>query len=516
VNAPPPRRRLTGAHGFRAGRSRRASLGALALTGASAIRLSLQFLLLPVLARLIGPADYGLVALAMPVILFANVVADGGMSNALGRRAEVSRALESTIFWLAGGVGLALALLTCALAWPMGALLHQPRLPAILAALSPILLMNGLTAASNGRIIREGRFAAFAAGDLISAGASAVVAVAAALAGAGAWSLVAQQLTLWVCKLGWVSFAGGVRPLPAFRWREASGLARFGAHTIGATLADFVSRNIDNLIVGGVLGTTALGFYAMAYQVIRAPDMLISGPAYLYIFTAVARVAHEAKPQALQDLAVSALRLGAAAFAPLFLGLMLTADLAVPVLLGPKWVGAVAPLQWLPAAGFFFSMCAIIATMLMGLGRTALQLRLGLVLGGATIVLVAAAAPFGVTDVSAALALGIGAVCAVYVVQLARSLAMSPLSLLSAFVPAGLGCAAMTVALTTLRLVLADIDTLAELALLVGAGAAVYAAVIWTTSWRRLLRDASAFAAAQADRPADPQELRPIALGEVA
>jgi PST family polysaccharide transporter len=520
MNAPAPPRRLTGAHGLRAGRRRRTSLGALALTGASALRLSLQFLLLPVLARLIGPADYGLVALAMPVILFANVVADGGMSNALGRRAEASRALESTILWLAGGVGLALALLTCAIAWPMGALLHQPRLPAILAALSPILFMNGLTAASNGRIIREGRFAAFAAGDLISSLAGAVVAVVAAFAGLGAWSLVAQQLTLWICKLAWVSFAGGLRPILVFRWGEAADLARFGAHTIGATLADFVSRNIDNLIVGGVLGTTALGFYAMAYQVIRAPDMLISGPFYLYIFTAIARMAHEARGEALQALVVSALRLAAAAFAPLFLGLMLTADLAVPVLLGPKWTGAVAPLQWLPAAGFFFSMCSIIATTLMGLGRTAMQLRLGLVLGGATIVLVAAAAPFGVTAVSAALALGIGAVSAIYLVQLGRSLAMSPMRLLAAFAPAAWGCAAMTLALSALRLVLTDVDALAELSLLAGSGAAVYAAVIWVTSWRRLLRDAAAFATAQADRPPEPSEvpdpLPAMALGEIA
>jgi O-antigen/teichoic acid export membrane protein len=281
-----------------------------------------------------------------------------------------------------------------------------------------------------------------------------------------------------------------------------------------------VSRNIDNLIVGGVLGTTALGFYAMAYQVIRAPDMLISGPAYLYIFTAVARVANEAKPDALRGLAVSALRLGAAAFAPLFLGLTLTADLAVPVLLGPKWAGAIVPLQWLAAAGFFFSMCAIMATTLMGLGRTALQLRLGLVMGGATIVLVAAAAPFSVTAVSAALAGGIGAVCLVYVVSLARSLAMSPFSLLAAFAPAALGCAAMTIALTALRFVLTDVDTLAELALLVAAGGAVYAAVIWVTSWRRLLRDASAFANAQDDRPPTPAEisepLTAMTLGEVA
>jgi PST family polysaccharide transporter len=511
-------RPLTGAKGLRAGRGRRTSLGALALTGASALRLGLQFLLLPVLARLIGPAEYGLVALAMPVILFANVLADGGMSNALGRRAEASRALESTIFWLSGGLGLALAIVCCAVAWPMGFLLREPRLPLILAALSPILLMNGLTAASNGRIIREGRFAAFAAGDLISTAAGAAAALTAAFNGAGAWSLVAQQLTLWLCKLAWVSFAGGVRPGLVFRWREACGLAHFGAHTIGATLADFVSRNIDNLIVGGVLGATSLGFYAMAYQVIRAPDMLISGPLYLYIFTAVSRVAQGASPTAAQDLAASALRLAAAAFAPLFCGLALTADLAVPALLGPKWAGAIAPLQWLAAAGFFFCMCAIMATTLMGLGRTGLQLRLSLALGGATIALVAVAAPFGVTAVSAALACGIAAVCGLYVARLARGLAMPPWRLVRGFAPAAAGAGAMTLALLALRGVLADVDTLGELGLLAIAGGAVYAAVVSAFWWRRLLRDLAAFADAQSDHPQDaiPPAIPALALGEIA
>ena len=482
------------------GRGRRASLGALALTGASAFRLSLQFVLLPILARLIGPADYGLVALAMPFILFANVLADGGMSNALGRRRDATRELESTVFWISAGLGLGFALMCAAIAWPMGELLRQPRLPLILAALSPILFMNGLTAASNGRIIREGRFAVFAAGDLISTLASAAVAVSAALGGLGAWSLVAQQLTLWICKLAWVSFAGGVRIALVFRWRQARDLARFGAHTIGATLADFVSRNVDNLIVGGVLGTTALGFYAMAYQLIRAPDMLVSGPLYLYVFTAVSRVAHEASPRALQDLAASALRLGAAVFAPLFCGLALTADLAVPMLLGEKWVGAVAPLQWLAGAGFFFCLCAIMATTLMGLGRTDLQLRLSLVLGGATIAIVAVAARFGVTAVSAGLAVGIGLVCALYVAGLARGLAMPPARLLAALGPAAAGSAAMAALLLGLRLGLRGLPAGGELALLVAAGGLAYPAVVWGLWRKRLAADLRAFAKAQADR----------------
>jgi len=184
------------------------------------------------------------------------------------------------------------------------------------------------------------------------------MAVAAALQGYGAWSLVAQQLTLWVCKLAWVTYAGKARIAFAFRLGEARALVRFGLHTIGATLADFVSRNVDNLIVGAILGTTSLGYYAMAYQIVRAPDMLISGPLYLYIFNSVSRAAHAGDKQALQALAASAVRLGSSAFAPLFCGLAVIADLAVPLVLGDKWLGAIAPLRWLAGAGFCFCMCS--------------------------------------------------------------------------------------------------------------------------------------------------------------
>ncbi|MDZ4054311.1 MAG: oligosaccharide flippase family protein, partial [Phenylobacterium sp.] len=94
-------------------RLHRTSFGALALTAASSLRLLLQLALLPILARLVGPAEYGLVALAMPFILLANVLSDGGMGYALGRRAQASRELESTVFWLTAGLGAALALACC-------------------------------------------------------------------------------------------------------------------------------------------------------------------------------------------------------------------------------------------------------------------------------------------------------------------------------------------------------------------------------------------------------------------
>ena len=483
------------------GGARRTSLGALALSGSSALRLSLQLALLPILARLIGPAEYGLVALAAPFVLFAGVLSDGGMSYALGRRREVSRETESTAFWLAAGIGLTLTLLCCGAAWPMGAILRQPRLPMLIVALSPILLMNGLTAASNGRIIRDGRFASFAIGDLMSTGAGAAVALTAALNGFGAWSLVAQQLALWTVKLAWVSFAGGARVGFWFNLEDARELLSFGLHTIGALMADFVSRNIDNLIIGAVLGATTLGYYAMAYQVVRTPDMLISGPFYLYIFTAISKAANDGAPGAAQDLAAAALRLGSAFLAPLFAGLALIADLAVPLVLGDKWLGAIAPLRWLAGAGFFFCLCSIMATTLMGLGRSALQFRLSLGLGAATIVAVGLMAQFGLTIVSAALVASTAATCALYMHFLGRGLGTSRRKLATALGPAVAGTGAMTAALLALRAALPSLPAPLALAVDVAAGALVYAGVIWPTGGRRLVADARAFAHAQSDQP---------------
>ncbi|HVI33298.1 oligosaccharide flippase family protein [Phenylobacterium sp.] len=490
----------------RAFRLHRTSFGALALTGASALRLGLQFAMLPILARLIGPAEYGLVALAMPFILLANVLSDGGMGYALGRQREVSRDQESTVFWLSAAIGLTLALACAAAAWPMGALMDQPRLPLLIVALSPILLINSLTTVANGRIIREGRFAIFAAGDLISTVASALTALAAALAGWGAWALVAQQLVLWICKLAWVSSRAGAPIRLHYRFQEARKLLTFGAHTIGAILADFVSRNLDSLIVGGVLGATALGYYAMAYQIVRAPDMLISGPFYLYIFTAVARTAHGASREAMQDLAAAALRLGAFALAPLFVGLALVADLAVTLVLGDKWLEAIAPLRFLAAAGFFFCVCSIVATTFMGLGRTALRLKLSILLGVVTIATVAAVVRFGLEPVSAAAAGAMAVVCAVYLHVLARELKMSHGRLAAAFVPAALGCAAMAAAVLGARAALSSAPPGLELAGMIALGAVTYAAVIWLGARRRLMADLRAFGAAQAlaDAPVDP------------
>lgn len=491
----------------------RSSFGALALSGSSAIRLAVQFGMLPVLARLIGPAEYGLVALAMPFILLANVLADGGMTSALARLKSTTRDQEATVFWLSAGIGTTLALACALLSIPMGALLDQPKLPWLIAALSPILMINGLATLPNARIIRDRRFAVFAAGDLIATFLAVGSALAAALAGWGAWSLVVQQLVLWVCKLSWVTFAAGTVVRLHYRFSEAKGLLTFGVHTIGAVLADFASRNLDSILVGAALGTTTLGYYAMAYQIVRVPDMLITTPLYLYIFTAMSRASHDASPKAVQDLLASGFRLASAGLAPLFLGLAMVADLAVPLVLGERWRGAITPMQHLAAAGFFYCLCSYVGNVLMGLGKSALRLKLSVLLSVTTIATVALTARFGLGVVSAAIAGAMAFVAAIYIEVIARDLKAPRLKLLAAFAPAAIGCAAMAAALLAARRFLDGGHLGLDLAFLVALGGVTYAATLWAVARRRLLADAGAFRKAQADGP-EPQAETDEALDE--
>jgi O-antigen/teichoic acid export membrane protein len=481
------------AAGVAPGPGRGGAFATLVLSGANAIRLVAQLALLPILARLIGPADYGLVALAAPFVLFCNVMADGGLSTALAREQDPSPQLESTVFWIAGGIGASLALIACALALPIGLALGQPRLPVLIAALSPILALSGFTAAANARVIRERRFTVFAAGDLISTGASAAAALTAATHGWGAWSLVVQQLVLWVCKFGWVVSASRLKISLHCRPSEARALFRFGGHSIGATLGDFVTRNVDNVIVGGVLGTLALGYYAMAYQIIRVPDLVISGPLYLYIFSAVARAAEGRSDAAPQLIATSALRLSSTALAPVFIGLGLAAPLAVAVVLGPKWSGAGETLGWLCAAGFGFSMTSVAAATLMGLGRSELQLRLALIGGAATVCGVALAARFGVAAVGGAVAAITLAAMITYLVVLVRALKLPAMVVASAFAPAVIAGAPMALVLVLAQGLVSGLPPLARLLALAGLSVGVYGAVVAVVARRRLRQDLREF-----------------------
>ena len=232
-------------------------------------------------------------------------------------------------------------------------------------------------AVANARIARSRNFSIFAIGDVLSTVLSATAGICAALLGLGVWSLVIQQLILWLTKAAWLVPTSKFRPQFMCNLNLARPYLHFGINSAAANLSDIIGKSLPPLVVGGTLGVTPLGHYSMAYQLTRVPDQVISGPIYLTTLTAVARADRDrAGPLVLRSL-----RIMVATLAFLFCGLALTADLATDLLLGPKWADTAPVLAALAPAGFLLCLYSFMGAVLLGLGNSPRQLTLSLLSG---------------------------------------------------------------------------------------------------------------------------------------
>ncbi|HYG25742.1 MAG TPA: oligosaccharide flippase family protein [Caulobacteraceae bacterium] len=471
---------------------RRALVGATALGVVNALKYGLQLMVLPVLARLLEPEAFGIVALAMPFILLAQMLSDAGMGTALAREREPSHELESTVFWLALGVGLTTTLVIAAASAPLAAAFDQPNLAPILATLSIIMTIGSSLSVANARVTRSRRFEIFAVGELIASVLSAAVAITAALNGWGAWSLVASQLTLWIAKALWLWPVTRFVPLPACRPALARSYVAFGLHTVGANIADFGSKNLAPLVIGGALGVTAVGHYTLGWQLNRIPDAIISGPVYMSVFAAVA-----AAEAGRAELVLRPLRLLVVVLAPVFAGLALVADLIVPIVLGDQWHATAPVLAALAPAGFLLCLFSIASSALLAMGRADRQFRLTVTLGLAVLAGAALGARFGLPGVG----LGVSAACLVmapaYVRALTRELGIRPAQLFAGMAAPIAAAAGMALVVLLVRREIGGLPEAAQLAVAIAAGALAYAAALLALGRRRVLADVRTLLAAR-------------------
>lgn len=453
--------------------ARKATLGLLLLSGSNAFRITVQFLMFPVLARLLSPGDYGLIALAMPVVLFALTMGEGGMGPALVRAPDPNGAVEVTMFWiaLATGTACASALLTGA---PLiAALLSHPLVASVLMWLAPVLVLSAVCSVPSVRIQKSGATWIFALGDVASTVTGAAAALYGALTGWGVWSLVAQQLVVWTVKLAvLLGFAGarvhGRPERKAFRY-----LMGHGTPLVGANLLALFSNSVDALLIGRLLGVEQLGFYALAYQIVRIPEWVLNGPVFVTFLPAVAAL--DADRPAVARLFLDSLRMMFSISAPIMLGLALTSDLSVPLLLGPRWDGTVPLLAILAPPAIAQTLGWLSRALLLGLGRSGLQFGLALLSAGLTLAGVLAGAPFGILGIAAGVGLSVVAGSLAYLIVAMREAQVSVRALAVAIIPTLASVTVMACGVAGVRWLLpATLPVLVSLALAAGTGMVLY------------------------------------------
>jgi O-antigen/teichoic acid export membrane protein len=310
----------------------------------------IQLATLVVLARLLTASDYGIIAMVSSVIGIGAVLGDFWLSQAAVQRLDLTPAQASNLFWINSVVGLVLGGIVLLIGPLLVVFYHQPVLASICAVLAPTFLLSGLAAQFRAEATRAMRFRWLAIVDVASQGSALLVALIIAIAGGGYWALVWQLVALPLSTLVMLVLATKWRPgLPSMSG-GMRGLISFGASTVATQGVNYVSSNLDSVLVGRYWGSADLGIYTRAYQLFALPIAQLAQPLTRVALPILARLTDG--EQYLRYLKRSQLVL-----CYLLIGVLaVVASAASPLLgvvLGPQWSGGGIYLEILAIGGVF-------------------------------------------------------------------------------------------------------------------------------------------------------------------
>lgn len=321
------------------------------------------------LARLILPADFGLMAVAAALLAILTLIADLGLTRALIYFDSTPPPALSSLYWLNFGMALVLALLLCFLAPAVGALYQSPALVPVLQVSS---LMFPLTAAGQqfrALAEKELRFRTLTRIEIAAAVSGFCTAVAVALAGGGVYALVAGMLTRAAASslLAWRWLTPVQRPSWHLSLEEVRPYLRFGSFAAGDSFANMIGREADVFVGGAVLTPAAMGIYAVPRELSQRLAAVVNPIITRVGFPVMSKARREQAK--LKSVYLQTLRMTTSINFPIYVALALFAPEIVALLYGPHWRSAGTYLRVLAMWGLVRSTANPVGSLLYAVGR---------------------------------------------------------------------------------------------------------------------------------------------------
>src|SRR4051794_39555804 len=366
-------------------------------------RQALSLLSVSVLARLVPPSAYGLIAMAVIFANFFDSFRDLGTGNAIVRELNLNDRFVTTIFWANGILGAALFGCVYALSVPAAAFFHQPALTAVIQVMAVNFFVNALGTVPMAILTRQMAFRQLGIVQFAGALTGTVTAITLALLGYGVWSLVCGTLannavaTLlsWVyapLRIGWVMDFGVIRSI-----------SRYSLNLTGYGVVNYFTRNADNLIVGRVLGPVPLAYYQMAYTLMTFPLQNFCALIAQVLFPAMSNIRED--NERLRSAFLRTSMLIAFFTFPAMLGLLVTADPFVRAVLGTKWLPVATVLLVFAPLGMGQSLLSVTGVIYNVKGRSDWQFALGTFCGALYVLSFYVGSRWGIQGVAEAYAL---------------------------------------------------------------------------------------------------------------
>lgn len=374
--------------------------GGLARLGAQGADFVLRLVSLMVLARLLGPKDFGLVGMVTAFTGVLVLFRDFGLSVAAVQRPNVTNEQLSTLFWINVAVGSVLAVFTAAMAPFVAAFYHEPRLVGVAGALACSFLLNALGIQHGALLQRQMRFTAISVISLVSLVVSTAIAIGGALAGYGYWALVAMALTQPLFNTVGVWFATRWLPGRPRRGIGIRSMLHFGGTVTLNSIIVYTATNFEKVLLGRYWGADALGLYGRAYQLINIPTGNLNTAVGEVAFSALSRLQDD--PPRLKSYFLKGYSLVLAMTMPLTVACALFADDMILVFLGPKWKAAGIIFRLLAPTILVFAVANPMSWLVTSLGMVRRSLKIGLVIAPIMIAAYLVGLPYGPKGVACA------------------------------------------------------------------------------------------------------------------
>lgn len=342
-----------------------------------AVRLVLQFVVNVMLARLLRPSDFGLLAMVVVFTNLAWVFVEFGLSSALIQKQDLTEEHIHSSFWFNLAMGLGLTVLFAASAPFIASFYESPRLLPIIIAIAPTFLIFSFGIIPTSLLTKSLRFKPLAISETVAFILGGSAAVTMAFLGLGVWSLVWQQIIAALVSVFMLWSFTRWRVRFVFKWSRLKDLLGFGLNLTGFNFVNYFSRNLDNMLIGKYLGSAPLGFYNLAYKLLLFPINNIALVLGRVMFPSLSSI--QSDKARTRSAYVRANKFIVTITLPLMVGLFILAPEFIKAFFGSKWEDAIPLVQILAIVGMMQPISHTTGWIYMSQGRTEIMFRWNLV-----------------------------------------------------------------------------------------------------------------------------------------
>ena len=326
------------------------------------------------LARLLDPADFGLIAMVMVIIGIADVFTDVGLGSALIQRRKVTRIHYSSVFYFNIAIGLLLAFITYISAPWISEFYNSEQLLPLTQVMSFLFFINAFSNVQSIRLRKELNYALLTKISFVSSLLSGIIGVSLAFLGAGVWSLVAQTLAMGIMYNIIVWNTSKWKPSLLFSWRAMKQLWGFGFRMFLAGILDAIFTRLDFLIIGKLFPPATLGYFQRAKSLNNMVVRYSSGSLMAVLFPILSKIQNDLLR--FQNIILKSLGIISFIVFLLLGGLYLVSEELIVLLFSDKWLASVDIFKILVLSGFSYPISALLVNVLASRGKSKVFLRL--------------------------------------------------------------------------------------------------------------------------------------------